>query len=129
MQLIATVKQSSIPLSKPCTEADHLLDCIQAHIKQLPEQENDDENALGFAGDPPGRVIIKEGEDPWEVWDPILNGILQCPREDIKALVRHSRKGIESLYKVFSHLIKTLHVPASLVEGKAEHLIAAIDDV
>ncbi|KAK0450125.1 hypothetical protein EV421DRAFT_1306642 [Armillaria borealis] len=34
-----------------------------------------------------------------------------------------------TLHKVFSHLIKTLRVPASLVEGKAERLIAAIDDV
>lgn len=125
------------PISRSAQQGDSalektLLKNFQKQILRLPADipEADDSHELAqFSGDISQMMIIDESEDAWEMWDPILNRLLQRPKEELRALVRRGEKGLLALHRLLEALVQSHGVSEALFEGKVGRLMEVMSDV
>ncbi|KAF9065911.1 hypothetical protein BDP27DRAFT_1366072 [Rhodocollybia butyracea] len=76
---IASPSKDSAQVSPEAIEAP-LLNKLQACVSKIPpnfESARPGDKLAGLAvGEPPGGIVVEDKSELWEIWDPILDGLL-----------------------------------------------------
>jgi hypothetical protein len=113
-----------------CPLSVQLLQQFRERIDSLSEsvgEAGDDHELAQFAGDT--SALEDQGADVWETWDPILNRLLQRSKQELRNLVKRGERGLIGLHRLFEHLVVEHGIVGSLIEGKLQRLMDAMDDV
>jgi hypothetical protein len=79
-----------------------------------------------FSGDP--TLEVKEGSNPWESLDPVLNIVIgySASIQEITGIIRHGDYEIDGMYRWLKKCVTVLNIDEALLEKKVQCLIDAM---
>ena len=133
-----TEKPHATPARKGCHDAWLLFDRLRTEIEKIPREVLEDPggNSLWYelSGCNSSAALAVCADVPrdelWENVNPGLDRILgfRRPQEEIMAMVRHGRAGLQGLCDYLEVLVEEGGVVGGLLEGKVTALIAAMEE-